>query len=143
MQKGFTIVEIIIVVAIIGVIAAIAVPAYDGYVTRTNRTAVQTEMMRLSQELQRYQVANRNSFEGAGDKIPGLGTETPANFPATTPHYRISTEITNNNGRSLWTMTAEPVSAKQQGDGDVVLNSRGQKCWTQGSGCEPSASTGW
>lgn len=141
MQKGFSIIELVIVVAIIGVIAAIAVPAYNGYVTRTNRTAVQTEMMRLSQELQRYQVANRNSFEGAGDKIPGLGAETPANFPATTPHYQIVTEIIDN-GRS-WVMTARPESPKQRGDGDVVLNSRGQKCWDKDSSCTPSASTNW
>lgn len=143
MQKGFTIIEIIIVVAIIGVIAAIAVPAYDGYVVRTNRTAVQTEMMRLSQELQRYQVANRNLFTDAESKVPNSGIGEPANFPLNmpNPHYQITTELTNE-GRG-WTMTATPISAKQNGNGDVVLNHRGEKCWDEGSSCTPSASTGW
>lgn len=137
MQKGFTIIEIVIVVAIIGVIAAVAIPSYDKYVVRTNRTAVQTEMVRLSQELQRYQVANRNSFANAGSKIVGLN----GTFPSGSSHYRIATAI-DANGRG-WTMTATPTSAKQNGDGNVVLNHRGEKCWTKGSGCTPSASTKW
>ena len=74
-QRGFTIMELVIVVAIISILAAIAVPSYRQYVMRTNRTIAKVALTDLITRQESYAADHKryaSSFERLG--IAGSGT---------------------------------------------------------------------
>lgn len=70
MQKGFTLIELMIVIAIIGVLAAVAIPAYQDYISKSQVTAGVAEIASAKTSIE------NKLNEGA------LGTDANANTDA-------------------------------------------------------------
>lgn len=68
-QKGFTLIELMIVVAIIGILASVAVPQYQDYIARTKVTEVYTAMATAKTIL-----ADEHNLEGT---FPTVATAAP------------------------------------------------------------------
>ena len=66
MQKGFTLIELMIVVAIIAILAAIAIPQYQNYITKSQFTESQTVADGLKTPIVEYynQAGNCPSITG-------------------------------------------------------------------------------
>lgn len=76
-NKGFTLIEVMIVVAIIGILAAIAYPSYDEYVKRGNRTEGQAFLQDVAARQERYYSQNNKYVTDTSD-IAKLGISTTA-----------------------------------------------------------------
>lgn len=81
-NRGFTLIEVMIVVAIIGILAAIAYPSYDEYVKRGNRTEGQAFLSDVAARQERY-FSQNNAYITAATDIAKLGladTNSPTNL---------------------------------------------------------------
>ncbi len=135
-RNGFTLIELMIVVAIIGILAAIAYPSYLNYKVRTHRTDAQAEMIAIGQSLSQYKATSGNYSNATIAIIYGANV-TPKSGTAL---YDLTLNVT----ASTWELIASPKPGTSQvGNGDIILNSQGQKCWTKGTTCTPSATSNW
>ena len=122
-QKGFTLIELMIVVAIIGIISAIAYPSYLESVRKSNRADGKAALNDVAQRLQRCFTAY-SSYDHAscaiGQTLSGGGSVNSGERMYT---------VTGNITATTFALTAAPVAGTSQaGDSkcyNLTLNQAG------------------
>src|ERR1700720_2533642 len=108
-QKGFTLIELMIVVAIIGILAAIAIPAYQNYTIRSQVTEGVSLAAGLQTGFEEY-FANNGKFPAAlTDMVAG---DVAANHAG---HYVSKIDVTTGNLVITYSATA-PFAANSKLD---------------------------
>ena len=138
-QKGFTLIELMIVVAIIGILAAIAIPAYQDYTIR----AQVTEGLNLADAV-KVAVADYYTQNGAFPAA-GVTTAAPTGLGFTTPSTgKYSTVDIIANGVIQATYAGAIVNAKLANAANNVLgispyvSSNGDLVWQCGLAAAPT-----
>src|SRR2546430_17609552 len=73
-NRGFTLIEILVVMVVIGILAAIAIPSYTNQLIRGTRSATQAVMMDIANKEQFYLQSQRNyttNYSQLGVALPG------------------------------------------------------------------------
>jgi type IV pilus assembly protein PilE len=70
-QRGFTLIEVIVVVTILAILAAIAIPNYTEYIQRGRRADGKTALTQMAQWQERRRTET-NSYATATAQLPGL-----------------------------------------------------------------------
>ncbi|MGL6159456.1 type IV pilin protein [Microbulbifer sp.] len=128
-QRGFTLIELMIVVAILGILAGIAWPSYQEHVRTTRRADAQGALMGLAQAMERHYTENGSYKKAAAG---GKDTGAPGIFPTQVPldggtkFYNL--EIVKPTTATTYTLQAKPIGAQKE-NGTLELNSAGEKKW--------------
>jgi len=127
-RNGFTLIELMIAVAIIAILTGISWPTYVSYMTRSSRSAAQTQLLELAglqekiyQDANSYTVSATAAYNGRADG--GLGTTgntTDGKYALTITPNAIPTQT--------FLITATPVvGSTQDGDGNITISSNGTR----------------
>lgn len=123
-ERGFTLIEVMIVIAIIGIISAIAYPNYQNYITDTRRADGHLALLNASQAIERCKAS---AFSYTNCTVPANLLQSDDG------QYAITVTTTN----STYTLTAT-AQDKQVHDADcptMTLNGLGQKGHTGAGPC--------
>lgn len=86
LQRGFTLMELMVVVAIVGILVGIAVPTYHDSVRKSRRGQAKADLAEAAQAMERYYTM-QNTYVGANLASIGAPTKSPKDGDA---QYTIS-----------------------------------------------------
>ena len=105
-NKGFTLVELMIVVAILGILAAIAVPMYRGYISTAKQSEAKSNLQTIRLLEEQFYADNRAYVEGSN--TAALVASLPGFEPGNIADLNYGYMVAFTGGDQTFTATATP-----------------------------------
>lgn len=126
-QKGFTLIELMIVIAIIGILAAIAIPQYQNYIARSQFAESQVLLSGTKSAVQEKVDQGKNYVAYSASANP-LGINPTGKYG--TVAYGAYTSGTTTDAKTLYTFNSTGVSKKLQGTKVLFNYNAANGVWT-------------
>lgn len=142
-QRGFTLLELMIVVVIVAIVSALAYPSYMQYVVNTKRTAATSVLLQIADRQQQFFMDNKSysadltnlGYPANPQEISDDGRTTAAGDSDS-----VYSLVLSNVAVTTYTITATPLNSQLSRDtkcGALTLNQSGAKgaagsvgdCW--------------
>jgi type IV pilus assembly protein PilE len=130
-NRGFTLIEVMVVVAIVAILASVALPSYQEYVRRGNRAEARAAILNLAQ-LQERNFTDRGSYAAVGttSTAPWAATSFFSGSSYANRKYDLTVALNGN----AFTITAKPSNGYSDPTCNwLTLASDGTKGSTAGS----------
>lgn len=116
-QTGMTLIELMVAVTIVAILSAIAYPSYRQYAVRSNRTEAKTELLQLSQALEKC-YTRFHAYDHDDCNVDTDYTTASGNFV-----------IAGDIDAQAYVLTADPSGAQKKDDkcGKLSIDNTGAK----------------
>lgn len=137
LNRGFTLIELMIVVAIVAILTSVAYPAYTSSIIKGKRAEARAALTELMQQQERYMTQNNTYFAFTNT----AGTTNPATVPfktfsgdsaAKASYYLSATACGALNLNECVTVSAAPIQSDPEA-GTLQILSTGTKTCTGGT----------
>ena len=142
-QRGFSLIELMIVVVIVGILASIAYPSYAEYVMRGNRQAARSALLQIADRQEQFFLDNKRYAGDLAELNMGaetVGIDRDGQIVDADGDDLIYSVTFDDADDTSWTLSAEPLNNQADRDTDCATltlastgergnSAGGENCW--------------